>query len=273
MSTPQAAVEIDGFPCFAPERARDSSDYPESGFESLFVAEADSFWFRARQRIIEFFILKFLPSPAYFLEVGCGTGFVLKGLSRYETLRLLGAEMHVAGLKWARKRLPDVPLIQLDATRMPFTSEFDGIGAFDVIEHIEEDHLVMKNFWHALKPGGYLFLTVPQHMFLWSAADDHGKHKRRYSRSELIQKLRTAGFEPRFVSSFVFLMFPGLILSRKGLREKTSKSSSEVCELKLPRGLNWIAEKLMRLEEQLIFAGVSLPFGGSLIVVAQKGSN
>src|SRR5205814_8547706 len=104
-----------------------------------------SFWFRARQRLIEHVVSKYLPGdPSLFLEVGCGTGFVLKGLSRLARLRLTGAELNITGLAWARKRLANVELIQLDVTRIPFQNVYDGMGAFDVIEHIDNDVLALE---------------------------------------------------------------------------------------------------------------------------------
>jgi hypothetical protein len=36
--------------------------------------------------------------------------------------------------------------------------------------------------------------------------------------------------------------------------------------------LNWIFDKVMRLDELLIKFGINLPYGGTLIVVAQKNN-
>jgi SAM-dependent methyltransferase len=57
-------------------------------------------------------------------------------------------------------------LFQMDARKIPFESEFDVIGAFDVLEHIEEDEKALAQIFHAVLPGGGLILTVPQHRFL-----------------------------------------------------------------------------------------------------------
>jgi SAM-dependent methyltransferase len=70
-----------------------------------------------------------------------------------------------------------------------YRDEFDTIGAFDVIEHIEDDVGAMREIYRALKPGGGFMIIVPQHMFLWSRVDDLAFHKRRYARRELTAKL------------------------------------------------------------------------------------
>src|SRR6185312_10280730 len=136
---------IEGFKCYAPESASINTDFPEQAFDQLFELEARSFWFRGRQRIIEQMLSRFLHhKKSLFLEVGCGTGFVLRGLQKYKNLWLMGAELHLEGLKRAKARVPSIELIQLDATKIPFRDAFDAIGAFDVVEHIEADDLVFR---------------------------------------------------------------------------------------------------------------------------------
>ena len=112
-----------------------------------------------------------------------------------------GSDVLCAGLDYARRRVRTANLSQMDATRMPFFNEFDVICAFDVIEHIEADTSVLAEMHRATKPGGGIVLTVPQHKWLWSAADDYAHHVRRYSRSELTKKVKSAGFEPLIVTS------------------------------------------------------------------------
>ena len=64
----------------------------------------------------------------------------------------------------------------MDARRIPFEDEFDVIGAFDVLEHIKEDEQVLVQMHRAVKSGGGIMLTVPQHMFLWSEQDVQAHH-------------------------------------------------------------------------------------------------
>lgn len=262
---------IDNIKCYAPDLAFENSDFPSKSFEFLYNIEAKNFWFSSRNRIIEYLFKKYagITNTMKVLEIGCGTGFVLQMLSGFKNLELVGAELYLEGLKYAKKRLPCVEFIQLDARKMPYENEFDVICAFDTLEHIEEDELVMRNVYQALKPGGYFFISVPQHKWLWSWMDAGSCHKRRYSKKELTQKLRKTNFSMVYINSFVFTLLPLMFLSRLTLKRKPILQDVGK-RLILSSVANTILGFLMRLDELLISAGIQLPFGGSLIIVAKK---
>ena len=67
---------------------------------------------------------------------------------------LWGREVFSAGLRLAADRLPGVDLFQMDARQIPFENEFDVIGAFDVLEHIRDDELVLSQMYRAVRQGG-----------------------------------------------------------------------------------------------------------------------
>jgi SAM-dependent methyltransferase len=264
--------EIDGFRCYAPELARSHADYPSEGFDVTAEIEARSFWCRTRNRVLRRVFERFVDRtrPVDVLEIGCGTGFVLKGLSALPNLRLTGSEIYLQGLRYARETVPGVAFIQLDATDMPFRANFDVIGAFDVLEHVADDRKVIEQVKLALRPGGAFVITVPQYQWMWSRLDEIVEHKRRYSRAELTGKLREAGFTVRYVTSFVTTLFPLMAASRLlSKREDRAGGTREqfASEVTLPAALNWLFDKVMRVDEALLRAGVTLPFGGSLLVV------
>lgn len=268
---------INGIKCYAPELANENSDYPVDVFKILYSVEDTNFWFVARNKIIQFLFKKYLGSKSNaVLEIGCGTGYVLKGLQdNFANYQLVGSEIHLEGLKFAKERLPNVAFVQLDATKMPFENEYNAIGAFDVLEHIEEDEKVMQEVYKALKPNGLFFISVPQHQWMWSINDHIAYHKRRYSRTEMKQKLINNGFEIIYISSFVFMLFPFMYLSRLFKQKKASKITHEIIlkemnELKLNPIVNSIFWVFMKIDLFLIKAGFSMPFGGSLITVARK---
>ncbi len=212
----------------------------------------------------------YFPRAVSFLEIGCGTGFVLSGIHRrFPHHTLAGCEIFMEGLGFARARCPDVDLFQIDARRVPFDDEFDVVGAFDVLEHIEEDQTVLCQMFRAVKAGGGLLLTVPQHRFLWSAIDDYSFHRRRYARNELVSKVQRAGFRIRRVTSFVTLLLPLLLVSRLR-RSGKSVALDPVAELRIHPLLNGALEEVLDFERRCIQMGVSFPFGGSLLLVAQK---
>ena len=153
-----------------------------------------------------------------FLEVGCGTGYVLDRLHRaIPGLKLSGSELFEEGLAYARQRLGDAAMLRhADATALGFHDAFDVIGAFDVVEHIEDDRRVLANLYAALRPRGGLLLTVPQHAWLWSDTDVAAHHVRRYREADLVAKLDAAGFEVLRVTSFVTLPAAGNARSHAG---------------------------------------------------------
>ena len=266
---------IEDVKCYAPEFARENDGFSAASFEKLYNVEEKNFWFKSRNKVIQSLFKKYLGAKkqAEVLEIGCGTGYVLSGLrNRFPSYSLMGSEIHLKGIEFAKKRLPKVEFIQLDATKIPFKEKFDAVGAFDVLEHIEEDVEVMRNVYKSLKKEGLFFISVPQYMFMWSRADDIAFHKRRYTRSEMKQKLESVGFEVEYISSFVFSLFPLMYISRKLKKEEENNEIKEedLNEFNIPPFVNSVFLAFMKIDEFLIKNGAKLPFGGSVIAVARK---
>ena len=261
---------IDGFPAFAPELIRGASGYDPAHFPELARLEAGNFWFRARNRLIIWATQRYFAGARSFLEVGCGTGYVLSGLAAaLPGLKLSGSEAAGAGLAFAANRVPGASLMQMDARRIPFREEFDLAGAFDVIEHIEDDTAVLEALREAVRPGGGLLLTVPQHPYLWSEFDVRAGHVRRYRAAELREKVARCGFEIVKITSFVSLLLPFMMLSRLG-QKRLEPDYDPLAELRIPYWLNRLLEGALGVERALIRAGVAFPLGGSLLVVGRR---
>jgi 2-polyprenyl-3-methyl-5-hydroxy-6-metoxy-1,4-benzoquinol methylase len=266
---------VDGIKCFSPEVASDYADYPDSGFDLTEKNAESSFWVSSRNRLFKNIVFKYM-APAgktKLLEIGCGTGNFISQIVANEKLQITGSEVYLKGLFYAKKNLPSVDFIQFDVTRGKFDEQFDMITAFDVIEHVEEDVVALTNVNQLLRSGGFFIVTVPQHMLLWGKLDEIVKHKRRYSRQELVTKLKQSGFEIKYCTSFLFILFPLMLISRLLDKGHSQPQSDEVAlekRVKFSNGLNWILDRFMRVDEALIKAGFSLPFGGTLLIVARK---
>jgi SAM-dependent methyltransferase len=154
------------------------------------MAELDDrhWWYRARRKIIAELIRREVrpQSDAQILEIGCGTG---------HNLAMLGGFGHVDGLELddeARalseqrlgRKIMSAPLPELAGVP---DRHYDLIGAFDVIEHIDDHHAALASIAAKLKPGGKFVMTVPAHQWMWSAHDVVNHHKRRYSKRSLKQ--------------------------------------------------------------------------------------
>jgi len=263
---------VDGYLSFAPEQAQSSEGFQPHHFAELAQAEAGNFWFRSRNRLIIWALHRFFPDAGNFLEIGCGTGFVLSGIAGANTnLEISGSEIHSAGLNYAAARVKRATLFQMDARNIPFENEFDVIGAFDVLEHIEEDEQVLSQMFHAISPDGGIILTVPQHRALWSQQDEYAFHVRRYEAQELHDKVEQAGFWVESETSFVSLLLPLMFLSRLSKRKRV-ENYDPAQELRISGLANRALEKVLDLERMMIGAGISFPVGGSRLLIARKPS-
>jgi SAM-dependent methyltransferase len=260
---------LGGFVAWSPGAARAGEHFDPGFFAELARYEDKSFWFRARNSLILAMLHKYARDMTSFLEVGCGTGYVLRGVrSAFPGARLVGTELFVEGLPFAAARCPNARLLQMDAREIPYKESFDVVSAFDVLEHIADDQRVIEQMFGALKPGGLFMATVPQHMFLWSDRDRIAHHVRRYQRGELDDKLGQAGLEPVRSTSFVSLLLPAMLAARRPVR--SASALDPMAEFKLPRWLDAVFRTTLSVEEIVIKAGVSFPFGGSRLVVARR---
>jgi SAM-dependent methyltransferase len=262
------AATRDGIPQLSRPQGAQPAKFSPQAFGSLYALEQDYFWFQGRIRLILWAFERYADGCRSFLEIGCGTGSVLAALARsHPDISVWGSEAYLEGLQFARTRVDSARLMQMDARCVPFADEFDAIGMFDVLEHIAEDQSVLSQVSRALRPGGILLVTVPQHRFLWSPADDHAGHARRYARAELVRKVEQAHFKVLRCTSFVSLLFPLLLASR--FRRKGREYDSHA-EYRVPRVVNAVLGMALSVERAAIRLGATFPFGGSLLLVARR---
>ncbi len=259
-----------GFMAFAPQLAAQNDGFNPELFERFAAIEAGHFWFVGRNNILRDCMLRYFPAVKNILEIGCGTGFVLSSTRQiYPEAQLCGSDIFTEGLSYAKQRVPDACLFQMDACHIPYQNEFDLIGAFDVLEHIDDDQAALGQIYQACQPGGGVIVTVPQHRWLWSSTDDYAHHKRRYTRAELLAKVERAGFNVEYVSSFVSLLLPVMLVSR--LLQKSAAADDQMdAGFKTGKLANTLLGGVMKIERWLIARGISLPLGGSLLLVARK---
>lgn len=264
--------DVAGIAMLAPDLADTISGFDPQSFHALSEVEATHFWFVARNVLISGLAEKYFPQARDYLEVGCGNGAVMSALVKGRTWnRIVGSELHPTGLSYSRVRLPsNVELVQMDARNIPAKSAFDLVGAFDVIEHIAEDEAVLAAMRQATRRGGGAIVTVPQHPWLWSSADDLAYHQRRYRLGEMERKMRAAGFEIMFSSSYTALLFPLMAASRLKARLFPSGGATDINrEFEVAPRLNAAMISLLKAEVALTLRGLRWPAGGSRVVVGR----
>jgi len=143
--------------------------------------------------------------------------------------------------------------------------KYDLVTAFDTLEHLERDEQALRNWHDLLNQNGFLLITVPAYQWLFAAHDRALQHFRRYSRGELIKKVEAAGFKIVRASYFVTLLFPIILVQRLLTKNTPAKNSYA----SLPSWLNIILIGIMKFEAWLLL-GVNLPFGSSIILIAEK---
>ncbi len=260
-----------GFLAFAPALAAQNDGFNPDTFQRYAAVEAGHFWFLGRNALLRKVMLRYFDAAKKVLEIGCGTGFVLAHTRHtYPDAQLNGSDIFTEGLQFAQSRVPNATLFQMDACHIPFCEEFDLIGAFDVLEHIDDDQAALQQIFAACHTGGGVILTVPQHRWLWSATDDYAHHKRRYTRAELLAKVQAAGFHIQYVTSFVSLLVPLMWLSR-WLQKSAQACDQMDAGFKIGNLANVILGSVMTLERGLLSLGITFPIGGSLLLVATKG--
>jgi SAM-dependent methyltransferase len=255
--------------------------YDPAYFAPLFKAEEGHFWFRARNRILQTLVsqvVKGLPPGYRVLDLGCGTGGVLRALEPVcRDGVLIGMDLFPDALTLARRRVA-CELVQGDVHHPPFTQPFDLIGSFDVLEHLDDDVGVLRSMHKMLAPGGALLLTVPAHMSLWSRLDEVGHHCRRYEPGELEGRLGECGFSVEHSTQFMASIFPLVWLSRRlaNWKANRSKQGDQIAsgiatdELRIVPVFNEVLTAMLLLESRFIARRWRLPLGTSILALARK---
>jgi SAM-dependent methyltransferase len=135
------------------------------------------------------------------LEAGCGIGNITSVMLDKNSLLCADIDpLYVQSISQRFGHLENINCMQMDVA---CDEDFDRVGqssrdtvvCLNVLEHIEDDEQTLRNFFRVLRPGGHAILLVPQNPALYTPVDVAVGHYRRYTRSELLQKLERAGFE------------------------------------------------------------------------------
>jgi SAM-dependent methyltransferase len=248
--------------------------------ERAFHAEASvkedwDWWHAARRRVLSAVLRRELDRLGWgereldLVDVGCGTGGTTAGLAGGH--RLVGCEFAPEAARAGSLRLGG-RVVRATASALPLRDESqDLVFALDVLEHFEDDALVLREVARVLRPGGLLFATVPSFDFLWGPHDVYSHHFRRYRLPGLRSVLETSGFELIRDSYFNTLLFPAVAavqLLRRGLRGSAPVQSGT--DLPSQRGpLNALLRAIFGLESHLL-PHARLPFGVSAFALARR---
>ena len=201
------------------------------------------------------------------LDIGCGTGENINFLSRFG--KVTGIDISERAIKFCKKRrLENVKIGKAEA--LPFKENgFDLVTMLDLLEHLKDDLLALREAFRVLKPRGRILITVPSYRFLWSGHDEALHHQRRYSKKELEEKVKKAGFKVKKLSFAITTFFPLILFFRLSQKLFIKSALPKTSYVILPDWLNSSFIGLLKLEAQLL-RHINLPFGVSLVCVAEK---
>lgn len=102
------------------------------------------------------------------LDIGCGAGILTNALSK-EGHKVHGIDLSPSSLEVAKKydMTKKVSYQVAHAYSLPYSNQiFDVVCAMDVLEHVEEPHLLIAEASRVLKPGGlFFFHTFNRNLF------------------------------------------------------------------------------------------------------------
>ncbi|MDH3231515.1 MAG: class I SAM-dependent methyltransferase [Alphaproteobacteria bacterium] len=141
----------------------------------------------------------------------------------------------------------------------------DLVLMMDVLEHVDDDRALLRQYTDAMPQGGRVLITVPAFRFLWSGHDVFLEHRRRYTRAGIEAAVRDAGLAVERCRYFYGLLFPAAAAVRLyrawQLRhhEIEAKSDLRPAPAPLNRALTLIHDlERVTLFRFNIFAGLSV---------------
>jgi SAM-dependent methyltransferase len=186
-------------------------------------------------------------------EAGCGTGTYTQHMLARGCGPIVATDLDEDVLTVARRRFdgdPRVAVFDLDLGKpdeyRKLTHTIQTIVCLNVLEHLEDDRMTLRQMRQLLPPGGRLLLLVPAHPMLFNGIDESVHHYRRYTARELREKLQSTGF--RVVRSYYFnalgivgWVLYGHILGRRSVPETPAALFDRVIPL-----ARWVERVVLR---------------------------
>ena len=168
----------------------------QKNYEDYMHYVDDNHWWLKSRRHTILQLLKNKNKNANILDIGSSQGLLLKELLKmgYDPSNLYAIDISESAIQKCNKLGINASI--MDANDLQFPPEsFDIIISSDSLEHLKDDIRSLKSWHNVLKKDGELIVFVPAFRFLWSVHDEILHHYRRYSLSELKNKLKSCGFK------------------------------------------------------------------------------
>jgi SAM-dependent methyltransferase len=239
-------------------------------YERMHAVEDRMWWYRGLRALAAQLLARALagsPAAGPVLDAGCGTGGMLLKLGPTMAGRAtLGLEYDVLAAALAASKAGR-PVAAGSVNEMPLSDGvLGGYLSLDVLCHGGvEPALALKEARRCLGAGGIIVLNLPAYGWLLSAHDRRVHNVRRFTGGQVRALLAGHGFRVLRSSYWNTLLFPLMLLHRLVGRDD---AESDVRDY--PAWLDALFYAALAAERAAIAIGISLPFGGSLIVVAAR---
>jgi len=121
------------------------------------------------------------------LDVGCGIGTYVEHLRQFSE-QVYGIDIEPERIAEGSKRLPN--LLVAAAERPPFLSEsFDVVLLHEVLEHLEDDRLVVAKAHQLLAPGGRMVIFAPNRLYPFETHGVYWRGRYRFGNFPLVNYL------------------------------------------------------------------------------------
>jgi 2-polyprenyl-3-methyl-5-hydroxy-6-metoxy-1,4-benzoquinol methylase len=234
-------------------------------FEVIHDAET-TWWYRGRAHTITRVLNHLLPSKNHgqerIIDIGAGVGAMFPTLAPYGKVTAFEPDPTVRESCITRGYDEVLPTGNLPEVIATHKEQFNLVAVLDVIEHTEDDEAFIAQLNELIAPGGKILITVPAFMFLWSEHDVLNQHYRRYTRAGIVRLLKKQGFTITYASYWnMILFFPAFLVRLVGNPGHAGLNLSP-----------WIDRLFFRCiaTESLLMPLLTLPFGTSVIVLAEK---
>ena len=161
------------------------------------------------------------------LELGSGIGNLTMHLSRGRRL-YIASDIDAEHISRLRTRFQYRPNLRIRVCDLENTDHFeqiddglDSVVCLNVLEHVKDDMLGLRNIHRVLQPGGRAVILVPQGMSVYGTLDKVLGHWRRYTEEELRTKMESSGFRVERILRFNRVTRPAWFFNGRILKRET----------------------------------------------------
>jgi SAM-dependent methyltransferase len=238
-----------------------SNKLPSSPYNHIpLTSDFNNWWYSGRKKILEYIIKNEGKKEKFsILEIGPGVGVNIEVLQTYGVVDILEIDQYFIELIQKNKKLNVRKFFNQFSE---ITQKYDLIVFLDVLEHIEDHQIFLKEISYILNHDGIGIMSVPAYDSLWSEHDKNLHHFRRYNWS-LINEQVDQKFNLYKKFGYNFILLPV-----RYLQIKLSKKPHS--DMTLNRYLNSILKTFVNLEIRFLKLGINPKFGLSLFAVLKK---